>query len=106
LFRYLQLQGSNTEEQGKAFLEKALSNPGWAQENIMSFLSYHKDRVVNKKEISPTTLSSLKAPIKLFLEMNDFNKYDISTGHVSLNHYPRLDKLQMIERLQSKSCNS
>ena len=73
LFQFLQLLGSTLEEQGQAFLDKARADPDWAQEGIMQFLSHHKDRAVNKKEITPSTLTTYRAPIKLFCEMNDLD---------------------------------
>jgi hypothetical protein len=49
LFDYLQLLGS-LEEHSKEFLYKARQkNIQWAQDNIMIFLDFHKERVRRKE---------------------------------------------------------
>ena len=50
VFQFLELPGSNIEEQGQVFLDKAKHDQRCAQENIMQFLSYHKDGEVNKRD--------------------------------------------------------
>jgi hypothetical protein len=42
------LPGKNLEEQGQAFLDKARENQQWAEENILLFLDFHKQRVLKK----------------------------------------------------------
>ena len=72
LFDFLGLPGGDdTEQQARIFLQKAKGgDPHWAQENIMAFLVYQRDRVTNKKEITAATLTNMYRPIKLFCEMN------------------------------------
>jgi hypothetical protein len=71
LFDYLELPGS-LEEQGKAFLKKARwqNNIQWAQDSIMIFLDFHKERV-RRKELAAGTLKNYYRAAKLFCEMND-----------------------------------
>ncbi|MFL6317912.1 MAG: hypothetical protein ACJ73C_14405, partial [Nitrososphaeraceae archaeon] len=70
LFDYLQLQGP-LEEQAKQFLEN-IGQKGilWAQDRIMIFLDFHKERV-RKKELAAGTLKNYYRAAKLFCEMND-----------------------------------
>jgi hypothetical protein len=44
LFDFLDLSGS-LEEQAQSFLDKARQNIQWAQDSIMIFLDFHKQRV-------------------------------------------------------------
>jgi hypothetical protein len=70
LFDYLKLQGS-LEEQSKEFLDKTRQNDvQWAQDSIMIFLDYHKERV-RRKELAAGTLKNYYRAAKLFCEMND-----------------------------------
>jgi hypothetical protein len=70
LFDYLKLQGS-LEEQSKGFLDKTRQNGvQWAQDSIMIFLDYHKERV-RRKELAAGTLKNYYRAAKLFCEMND-----------------------------------
>jgi hypothetical protein len=70
-FDYIGLPRNSLEEQGQAFLEKARSeNQHWAQENIMRFSDFHKQRVL-KKEISAGTLRNFYRPIKTFCDGDD-----------------------------------
>jgi hypothetical protein len=57
LFDYLKLQGS-LEEQAKHFLDN-IKQKGiqWAQDSIMVFLDFHKERV-RKKELAAGTLKN------------------------------------------------
>jgi hypothetical protein len=70
LFDYLKLQGP-LEEQAKHFLDKTQNKDiQWAQDNIMMFLDFHKERV-RKKELAAGTLKNYYRAVKLFCEMND-----------------------------------
>jgi hypothetical protein len=54
---FLMLQGT-LEEQAKQFTLKARENPQWAQESLMSFIDFQKDRVRRSEYLnlqSPTT---------------------------------------------------
>ena len=73
LFDFLNLPGSpSLEEQGQIFLQKARAkeNPYWAQDSIMSYLNYQKQRFYNR-EIAAGTLINHIVPIKMFCEMHD-----------------------------------
>ena len=70
LFDYLELEGS-LEEQAQSFLDKTQSKGiQWAQDTIMIFLDFHKERV-RKKELAAGTLKNYYRAAKLFCEMND-----------------------------------
>jgi len=50
LFDFLNLPGSSSlEEQGQIFLQKARENQYWAQDSIMSYLNYQKQRFYSKE---------------------------------------------------------
>jgi hypothetical protein len=70
LFDYLKLQGP-IEEQARQFLDNTMQNGiQWAQDSIMMFLDFHKERV-RKKELAAGTLKNYYRAAKLFCEMND-----------------------------------
>jgi hypothetical protein len=69
LYDFLGLPGS-LEEQAKDFLEKARRNPQWAQDSIVVFLDFYKQRV-RRKELAAGTLKNYYRAAKLFCEMND-----------------------------------
>jgi len=70
LFDYLKLSGP-LEEQAKEFLDKTRQNGiQWAQDGIMVFLDFHKERV-RCKELAAGTLKNYYRAAKLFCEMND-----------------------------------
>jgi hypothetical protein len=58
------------EEQAKQFLLSARRNRQWAEDNLMQFINFQKERS-NKKEISESTISNYYKATKLFCEMND-----------------------------------
>jgi hypothetical protein len=99
LFDYLKLHGS-LEEQGKQFLDSTvLKGTQWAQDSIMIFLDFHKERV-RKKELAAGTLKNYYRAAKLFCEMNDLmiNWKRISKGlpkakNVSNDRAPTIDGL-------------
>jgi hypothetical protein len=81
LFDYLKLPGS-LEEQAREFLEQVRQkNIQWAQDSIMIFLDFHKERV-RRKELAAGTLKNYYRSAKLFCEMNDLtlNWKKISKG--------------------------
>jgi hypothetical protein len=70
LFDYLKLQGP-LQEQAKDFLDRVKQNGNqWAQDSIMIFLDFHKERV-RLKELAAGTLKNYYRAAKLFCEMND-----------------------------------
>ena len=70
LFDYLGIHGS-LQEQAIVFLHKTKQNGiQWAQDNIMIFLDFHKERVM-QKELAAGTLKNYYRAAKLFCEMND-----------------------------------
>src|SRR5215212_8325303 len=70
LFDYLKLQGQ-LEEQAKVFLDNAKQmGIQWAQDAIMIFLDFHKERV-RSKELAAGTLKNYYRAAKLFCEMSD-----------------------------------
>jgi hypothetical protein len=70
LFDYLNLSGS-IEEQAKEFLDNT-GEEGihWAQDSILIFLDFHKERI-RRKELAAGTLKNYYRAAKLFCEMND-----------------------------------
>jgi hypothetical protein len=72
LFDYLKLPAS-LEEQATEFINTAKTRENgsqWAQNSIMAFLDFHKERV-RRKELAAGTLKNYYRAAKLFCEMND-----------------------------------
>jgi hypothetical protein len=69
-FDYIGLPGKNLEEQGQVFLDKARENQQWAEENILLFLDFQKQRVL-RKELAAGTLKNLCLAIKTFYDAHD-----------------------------------
>jgi hypothetical protein len=70
LFDYLKLSGA-LEQQAIDFLDNTgQKGIQWAQESIMIFLDFHKERV-RGKELAAGTLKNYYRAAKLFCEMND-----------------------------------
>jgi hypothetical protein len=70
LFDYIRLPGL-LEEQAREFLDRASEkNIQSAQDSIMKFLDFHKERV-RHKELAAGTLKNYYRAAKLFCEMND-----------------------------------
>jgi hypothetical protein len=65
---YLRLEGS-LGQQAIGFLVRAKQNPQWAQNSLMKFIAFQKQRV-NNGELSPSTIGNYYEAIKLFCEMN------------------------------------
>ena len=68
---HLGLEG-NIEEQAEQFYLRAVSNHAWAEESLMAFIAYEKERSKNG-EISDSTIPNYYRATKLFCEMNDIN---------------------------------
>src|SRR5262245_7862115 len=66
---YLGLQGK-LEEQANQFYFKAKENQKWAEEVLMGFITYEKERA-KRGEISDCTIPNYYRATKLFCEMND-----------------------------------
>src|SRR5918996_451492 len=75
------MPGGTVEEQAAAFLSK--NDSRFYQDSIISFITYNKQRISNKK-LSAGTLRMYYHIIKLFFEMNDItegiNWHKISRG--------------------------
>lgn len=69
---HLRLPGATIEEQAQVFIRKAREDPYWAQENIILFLDFHKQRV-QRREISAGTLKNYYSPIKAFFDAHEDN---------------------------------
>ena len=65
---FLKLDGT-LEQQSKEFLERAKQNPQWAQNSLMQFIAFQKERA-RKGEISYSTIANYYKATKLFVEMN------------------------------------
>jgi integrase len=63
-------EGTDLEDRGQAFLDKARKDPEWANQKIMEYLDYHRHRV-SQGEISAGTLRTLWRPIKTFTAAYD-----------------------------------
>lgn len=68
---YLKIEGT-LEEQAKAFLRRARQNPQWAQNSLMSYIEYQKERV-KKNELAESTITNYYKATKLFCVMNDLS---------------------------------
>jgi hypothetical protein len=51
-------------------VSKTRDNPKWAQNNLIRFLNFQRERVI-RKEISDATIPNYYKAVKLFCEMND-----------------------------------
>jgi hypothetical protein len=65
---YLKLEGP-IEQQATEFLSKAKQNVQWAQNSLMQFITFQKERAKNG-EISYLTIGNYYKATKLFIEMN------------------------------------
>jgi integrase len=88
------------EEQAKQFIFKARENPQWAQESLMSFIEFQKERV-RRGEISDSTITNYYKATKLFCVMNDLalNWKKISRGLPSGRRAAN-DRAPTIEEIQ------
>jgi integrase len=70
-FDYIGLEGDDDiEEQGQTFLDKARQDADWANQQIMMYLDYQRQRV-SHKEITAGTLKQMWRPIKTFTDAYD-----------------------------------
>ncbi len=77
---YLKMPGT-LDDQAKQFISNARTNPRWAEESLMSFIVFQKERIV-RGEISESTIMNYYKATKLFCVMNDLilNWKKISRG--------------------------
>jgi len=96
---FLLLPGT-LEEQAKQFTLKARENPEWAQESLMSFRDFEKERV-RRDEIAESTITNYYKATKLFCVMNDLmlNWKKISRGLPSGRRAAN-DRAPTIEEIQ------
>lgn len=69
------------EDQAKQFISNARIDPQWAQQSLMSFIEFQKERVA-RGEIAESTITNYYKATKLFCVMNDLllNWKKISRG--------------------------
>jgi len=85
------------------FVDNAKRNQKEAQELILKYLLLQKGRAL-RREISPSTVTGLRKPLKLFLEMNDVTGINWSKvsrlmpreRRYALDRAPTVDELRMI----------
>ena len=77
---FLSIQGTS-EEQAKQSTLKARENSQWAQESLMSFIDFQKERV-KRGELAESTVTNYYKATNLFCVMNDLvlNWKKISRG--------------------------
>jgi integrase len=98
---FLKLEGP-LEGQAKQFLLKARENQQWAQDSLMKFIEFQKERCKQRK-ISESTISNYYKATKLFCEMNDLtlNWKKISRGlpygrKAANDRAPTLEEIQKL----------
>ena len=96
---FLSIPGT-LEEQAKQFTLRARENIEWAQESLMSFIDYQKERV-KRGEIAESTITNYYKATKLFCVMNDLmlNWKKISRGLPSGRRAAN-DRAPTIEEIQ------
>jgi hypothetical protein len=77
-----ELSCSDLENQCIEFMAKSQTNPKWANNKLMEFVLYQKERVYKNQIVYATIRNYLKT-VKLFLEMN---------SDVSYRSYSQLEK--------------
>jgi hypothetical protein len=77
-----ELSCSDLENQCIEFMTKSQTNPKWANNKLMEFVLYQKERVYKNQIVYATIRNYLKT-VKLFLEMN---------SDVSYRSYSQLEK--------------
>ena len=99
LATFLESIGMNLD----AFIKKSGNDVKWAQSTIMKYLLYQKERV-GRKEIQASTLSGIKKPLKLVLEMNDIqgvnwnkiNRMLPAFRNYALDRAPTFDEIRLL----------
>ena len=98
---YLKMSGT-LSDQAKQFFSNARTNLRWAEDSLMSFIEFQKERVA-KGEISESTITNYYKATKLFCVMNDLllNWKKISRGlpigrRVANDRAPRIDEIRKL----------
>ena len=88
------------EDQAKQFISNARIDPQWAQQSLMSFIEFQKERVARGEIAEPTITNYYKAT-KLFCVMNDLllNWKKISRG-LPIGRRAANDRAPSIEEIQ------
>src|SRR5829696_6757557 len=104
-FDFAGIEGNDLEEQGQNFLDKARQDSEWAQQSLMTYLAYHKQRVL-RKEISAGTLKTMWVPIKTFMDAFDdvadiikWKRVSKSLPHMKTYSNDRVPTIEEIRRL-------
>lgn len=103
LFDHVGLAGGDSlEVQGQAFLNMTRENPQWAQDKIIDFIHFHKQRVL-RKGLAAGTLTNFFLAIKLFCEMNDITTISwkrLSRALPRVKSYSSNDRAPTIEEIR------
>lgn len=98
---YLKIQGA-LDDQAIQFISKARKNLRWAEDSLMSFIEFQKERVA-RDEISESTITNYYKATKLFCVMNDLllNWKKISRGlpigrRAANDRAPRIDEIKKL----------
>ena len=98
---YLKIQGT-LDDQAKQFISNARMKQRWAEDSLMSFIEFQKERVV-RGEISESTITNYYKATKLFCVMNDLllNWKKISRGlpigrRAANDRAPTLDEIRKL----------
>src|SRR5215475_1476555 len=98
---YLKMQGT-LDDQAKQFISNARKNPRWAEDSLMSFIEFQKERAA-RDEISESTITNYYKATKLFCVMNDLllNWKKISRGlpigrRAADDRAPRIDEIKKL----------
>ena len=86
-----------------SFVRKAKAQPKWAQGKIVNYLLKEKERAL-RKEIEPSTVSNVKKPVKLLLDMNDVSEINWkkisrilpSARKYAIDRAPTIDELRLL----------
>jgi hypothetical protein len=104
-FDFVGIEGNDLEEQGQNFLDKARQDSEWAQQSLMTYLAYHKQRVL-RKEISAGTLKTMWVPIKTFMDAFDdvadmikWKRVSKSLPHMKTYSNDRIPTIEELRRL-------
>jgi integrase len=104
-FDFVGIEGNDLEEQGQNFLDKARQDSEWAQQSLMTYLAYHKQRVL-RKEISAGTLKTMWVPIKTFMDAFDdvadiikWKRVSKSLPHMKTYSNDRVPTIEEVRRL-------